>query len=319
MVRTSRGRWGVDEIGDLTGSVMVVTGANSGIGYEAAVELAAHGAHVVLACRDPAKAAEAADRIVGVAPAASVESLRLDLADQAAVRAAAAEFAGRHDRLDVLVNNAGVMATPPRVTADGLELQWATNHFGPFALTGLVLDRLLTTPGSRVVTVSSSFHRLGHLDPARLDPAAVTTRRWARYGATKLANLSFTFELDRRLRQAGAPTIAVAAHPGWARSSLIANGPGMGATGLQGRVLRWGQHFGQSTAAGALPLLYAATADGVTGGDFIGPGGLAGAFGPPVRASAARAARSAVDAAELWRISEFRTGVHYEFGVAASH
>ena len=196
------GRWGPDDIGDLTGTVALVTGANSGIGHETAVELAAHGAHVVLACRDRVKGHQAADHIVGNAAGASVELLVVDLASQSSVHAAARRFTDEHGRLDILVNNAGVMAAPFEFTEDGFERQFATNHLGPFALTGLLLDRMRTLPGSRIVTISSALHRLGHLDLAsaeRLQGLAGGHNRWLAYGNTKLANLLFTYELDRRL------------------------------------------------------------------------------------------------------------------------
>ncbi|HEX4081697.1 MAG TPA: oxidoreductase, partial [Acidimicrobiales bacterium] len=230
MIRPKTGRWGPDDIGDLTGTVALVTGANSGIGHETAVELAAHGAHVVLACRDRVKGLQAADHVVGNAAGASVELLVVDLASQSSVHEAARRFTDEHGRLDVLVNNAGVMAAPFACTDDGFERQFATNHLGPFALTGLLLDRMRTLPGSRIVTVSSALHRLGHLDLAsaeRLQGLAGAHNRWLAYGNTKLANLLFTYELDRRLRAAGAATIAVAAHPGWARTNLATTGPVM--------------------------------------------------------------------------------------------
>lgn len=309
--------WGPDDIGDLTGSTMVVTGANSGIGYEAAVELAAHGAHVVLACRNLQKGRQAADRIIGYTSWASVEVLELDLSSLASVRRAAATFTREHDRLDVLVNNAGVMGTPYRLTEDGNELQFASNHLGHFALTGLVLDRLLTTTGSRVVTVSSHGHRHGHLDFSNLQLEHGGYTRSGAYGNSKLANLLFTFELDRRLRAAGAGTIAVAVHPGWSRSNLAVSGPAMdgsAAVARAGRIV--GRLGGQSAASGARPTLYAATEPGVLGGQYIGPGGLGQLFGPPRLVGANRRARSERDASLLWEASETLTGVHYDLAPA---
>ena len=311
--------WGPDDIGDLTGSTMVVTGANSGIGYEAAVELAAHGAHVVLACRNLQRARQAADRIIGYTPSASVEVLELDLSSLGSVRRAASTFTRQHERLDVLVNNAGVMGPPYRLTEDGNELQFATNHLGHFALTGLVLDRLLTTAGSRVVTVSSLGHRQGHLDFANLQFEHGGYTRSRAYGNAKLANLLFTFELDRRLRAAGSRTLAVAVHPGWSRTALTASGPALGGSPAVARAGRLVARFGgQSAASGARPTLYAATEPAVTGGQYLGPGGPGQLFGPPVPVSASRRARSERDAALLWEASEALTGVHYDLDPAGS-
>jgi NAD(P)-dependent dehydrogenase (short-subunit alcohol dehydrogenase family) len=311
MGRRRATRWGPDDIGDLTGKTMIVTGANSGIGFETAVELAAHGAHVVLACRNPVKGQSAGDRIVGASPGASVEVLPLDLSSQESVRQAAARFTAEHGRLDVLVNNAGVMGTPYYLTEDGFERQFATNHLGPFAFTGLLLDSLLTTPGSRVVTVSSALHRMGRLDFSNLQGLGGGHNRWFAYGNTKLANLAFTYELDRRLRAAGANTIAVAAHPGWAQSNLASNGPTMGGSAFRARAGTLAGHLGQSTAGGALPTLYAATEPGVVGGEYFGPGGLAEQYGPPVRVRSSRRSHREDDAARLWAASEELTGVHY--------
>lgn len=309
--------WSTDDLGDLTGRTAVVTGANSGIGEATATQLAAHGAHVVLACRDEGRGRQAADRVAGQVADASLEVLHLDLASQASVRAAAATLHDRHDRLDLLVNNAGVMATPFALTEDGFERQFATNHLGPFALTGLVLDLLLTTAGSRVVTVSSMAHRIGALrlsSPEALQGLEGGYRRWPAYGNTKLANLLFTYELDRRLRAAGATTVAVAAHPGTARTGLTANGPLLDRSGLPRRLGLLASRLGQSAAAGALPTLYAATAPEVAGGDFVGPGGPGQQFGLPRRVGTSARARRPVDAARLWALSEELTGVAYALG-----
>lgn len=324
MVRTGRlaadGRrkgWRAEDMGDLTGTTAVVTGANSGLGLATALELARQGAHVVLACRDVDRGERAADRVRAAAPDATPAVVRLDLAAQASVHAAAAELHRRLDRLDVLVNNAGVMATPFALTEDGFERQFATNHLGPFTLTGLLLDLLLTTSGSRVVTVSSAAHRMGalHLDgPDGLQGLGGSYHPWLAYANTKLANLLFTAELDRRLRAAGAATLAVAAHPGVARTELTANGPLLGATGWRARAGRLSAHFGRSAEAGALPSLYAATAPGVAGGALYGPGGPLEQFGPPAQVRPSRRASRAADAARLWTLSEELTGVTYALG-----
>ena len=315
---TASGRWGPDDIGDLTGRTVLITGANSGIGYEAAVELAAHGALVVLGCRDKVNGEVAADRIVGYSPKAAVEVLPIDLASQASVHRAADRFLADHARLDVLVNNAGIMGTPFALSEDGFELQFATNHLGPFALTGLLLDLLLTTGGSRVVTVSSHMHRVGHLDFANLQGLEHPYGRWIAYGNTKLANLAFTYELDRRLREAGAPTIAVAVHPGWARTELFRPEPRDTAVGFDERVEGLIGRLGQSAAGGARPTLYAATAPGVAGGDYVGPAHAVQLFGPPKRVRSVRRSRRPEDLERLWAASEELTGVHYRFtaGVA---
>jgi NAD(P)-dependent dehydrogenase (short-subunit alcohol dehydrogenase family) len=317
MIHLRGAGWGPGDIGDLTGKTAIVTGANSGIGLEAAAELAAHGAHVVLACRDLVSAGRAADRLAGATPPASVEVLPLDLSSQASVRRSAARFAAEHGRLDVLVNNAGVMASPYFETEDGFELQFATNHLGPFAFTGLLLDLLLTTPGSRVVTVSSVLHRIGRLDFTNLQGLDGGFNRWFAYGNSKLANLAFTYELDRRLQQAGARTMALAVHPGWTRTNLVSNGPVLGASALRARAGRLAAHLGQSAAAGALPTLYAATAADVVGGEYFGPGGLAEQYGPPVRVRSNRRSRRPDDAARLWEVSQDLTGVYFDFGPGA--
>jgi len=303
--------WSPDDIGDQTGRVVLITGANSGIGFETARALADHGAHVVLGCRNPEKARRAADELENDLERSSIELLALDLSDLVSVRRAAEKFVAEHARLDILINNAGVMGTPYRQTADLFELQMATNHLGHFALTGLLLDRLLTSGPSRVVTVSSLMHRVGHID---FDDVAglKVGNTWSHYGTSKLANLLFTAELSRRLLAAGEPALAVAAHPGWTRSNLFGTGAALGAGKLRARASRiFGSHFGQSAAAGAWPSLYAATATAVESGQFIGPGHLFELFGPPAVVRPDKRARSRTDAVRLWEISEELTDVHY--------
>jgi NAD(P)-dependent dehydrogenase (short-subunit alcohol dehydrogenase family) len=307
----AKSTWGTDDIGDLTGSVALVTGANSGIGYETAGALAEHGAHVVLACRDLEKARRAYDKLENDLDRSSMEILPLDLSDLVSVRRAAEQFLAEHARLDLLINNAGVMGTPYRQTADGFELQMATNHLGHFALTGLLLDRLITSERSRIVTVSSHMHRIGHIDLS--DVAGNTVgNTWAAYGRSKLANLLFVAELQRRLTGAGVGTVALAAHPGWTRSNLAGTGAAVGEKKLRARAARAAGHtFGQSAATGALPTLYAATARGVVGGQYVGPSHLFGLAGPPTIARPSRRARDTEVAARLWSISEMLTGVRY--------
>jgi NAD(P)-dependent dehydrogenase (short-subunit alcohol dehydrogenase family) len=303
--------WSVDDIGDLTGKIALVTGANSGIGFQTARQLAIHGAHVVLACRNAGKAGLAVEALERELDRSSLEVLPLDLSDQYSVRHAAAAFLSRHAHLDLLINNAGVMGTPYRQTADGFELQMATNHLGHFALTGLLFDRLVTTPRSRVVTVSSLLHRGGQIP---FDDVAGNRVRntWLNYGTSKLANLLFTAELSQRLAAAGETTIALAAHPGWTRSNLAGTGAAVGEGKLRARVgSAFGHRVGQSAAVGSLPTLYAATVPGLANGSYVGPGHLFELFGPPVLVQPNKRARNLEDAAHLWAISEELTDVHY--------
>ena len=308
---TGSATWSAADIGDLTGRVALVTGANSGIGYATAAALAEHGAHVILACRDPERARRARDELESELDRCSLELLPLDLADLESVRRAADTVLGDHARLDLLVNNAGVMGTPHRLTPDGFELQMATNHFGHFALTGLLLDRIVTTERSRVVTVSSHMHRIGHL---RLDDltGATTRNTWVAYGTSKLANLLFATELARRLEATGLATRSVAAHPGWTRSNLAGSGASLSANRVRRRLARTvGATVGQPPAAGALPVLCAATASSVRSGQYIGPARLFGLAGPPRVERPSARARDQQAAAVLWRASEELTGVRY--------
>jgi len=308
---TNASSWSAEDIGDLTGRTVLVTGANSGIGYEAARALSNHGAHVVMACRDDEKARRARDRLESELERASLELLHLDLADLTSVRSAAETFLGTHPRLDILINNAGVMGTPYRQTADGFELQMATNHLGHFALTGLLLDRVVTTERSRIVTVSSHMHRLGRLrtsDVAGTSPA----NTWVSYGTSKLANLLFTLELSDRLAAEGLGAAAMAAHPGWTQSNLTANGASLSKSRIRRKLGRTvGATFGQTAAVGALPVLCAATSPAVHTGQYVGPSRLFGMFGPPRLARPTRSARDQTAAAALWRASEELTGVTY--------
>ena len=300
------GRWTAADVPDQRGRIAVVTGANTGIGFEAATVLAERGATVVLACRNLDKAKDAAARIAAAAPGAGVEVQHLDLSALASVRAAAEELRARHDRIDLLVNNAGVMWTPRSTTADGFELQFGTNHLGHFALTGLLLDRLLPAPGSRVVTISSQGHRQGRIDFADLQSQQRYGRHLA-YSRSKLANLMFTYELQRRLAAAGAGTIAVAAHPGGSNTELVRNSP---------RALRvlnraFGPLIAQSPAMGALPTLRAATDPGVRGGEYYGPDGFYESRGYPERTDSSARSHEADVQRRLWTVSEELTGVGY--------
>jgi NAD(P)-dependent dehydrogenase (short-subunit alcohol dehydrogenase family) len=308
---TQSATWGTEDIGDLTGRVALVTGATSGIGYENTKALAGHGAHVILACRDNEKARRARDKLESELDRSSLELVHLDLANLASVHRAADVVLRDHAHLDIVVNNAGVMGAPYRLTDDGFELQMATNHLGHFALTGLLLDRVVTTERSRIVTVSSHVHRTGRL---RLHDVAGTVPRqtWVSYGTSKLANLLFTAELSRRLEAAGLSTLAVAAHPGWARSNLAVNGAALSDCRLRRKLGRAaGATLGQSAAAGALPILCAATSSSVRSGEYIGPAHLFGLYGPPRIARASGRAQDREAMAGLWRASEELTGVRY--------
>jgi NAD(P)-dependent dehydrogenase (short-subunit alcohol dehydrogenase family) len=309
--------WSAADIGDLTGRVALVTGANSGIGYETALALAGHGAHVILACRDSERARRARDKMESELERSSLELVHLDLADLVSVRRAADAVRREHARLDLLVNNAGVMGTPYRQTADGFELQMATNHLGHFALTGLLLDRIVTTQRSRIVTVSSHMHRMGHIRPDDVAGVAFHST-WVAYGTSKLANLLFTAELSRRLEAAGLRTLAVAAHPGWTRSNLAGSGAALGTSRVRRKLGRAaGSTLGQSAAHGALPVLCAATSSSVGPGQYIGPAHLFGLFGPPGTARPSRRARDLGVAAALWGASEDLTAVRYSVDAPA--
>lgn len=310
-------RWTVDDIPDQSGKTVIITGANSGLGYESALALAGKGARVVLACRDQAKGRTAVEQITAAHPRATVALMALDLCSLAAIRAFSDEVLARFPRIDVLINNAGVMALPYRTTADGFEMQFGTNHLGHFALTGHLLERLNATPGARVVTVSSGFHRLGRI---RFDDPHWQRgyRRWPAYGQSKLANLLFAYELQRRLQAAGAGTISVAAHPGYAATNLQAAGPRMQGSSLLERVTDFGNAlFAQSAALGALPQLYAATAPGVQGGDYYGPDGLGEMRGFPKRVTSNARSLDQDAARRLWELSERLTGVTYPLRSAA--
>lgn len=302
-------KWTAADIPDQTGRRAVVTGANSGLGLISATELARAGAEVVLACRNPEKGRRAIAAITAVAPAAKVELEELDLASLDSVRAFAERFSASHDGLDVLINNAGVMASPLRRTADGFELQFGTNHLGHFALTGLLLGSLEGREDARVVTLSSNAHRFGRI---RFDDLGAERgyRRWRAYCQAKIANLLFALELQRRLRAAGAATKSLAAHPGYADTNLQSAAPpalDRAFFAITNRVLA------QSAEMGALSQLYAATQPGLQGGLYIGPDGFDEHRGHPKIVTPVKAARDEAVAARLWAVSEELTGVAYSF------
>ncbi|MGN6246374.1 MAG: oxidoreductase [Motilibacteraceae bacterium] len=305
--------WSATDIPDQAGRTVVVTGANSGLGYHASAELARRGARVVMACRDAGRGAEALARLRTVAPTAPVVVEPLDLASLASVREFSDRLSERFpDGVDVLLNNAGVMATPPRRTADGFELQLGTNHLGHFALTGLVLPLLLRRPGARVVTVSSQAHRMGRINFSDL-MSERSYQKWRVYGQSKLANLLFAFELGRRAQAAGLDLVSAAAHPGYANTNLQAVGPRMAGNSVMERLTGVANVlFGQSAAMGALPELYAATMPDVRSGEYFGPGGFAEWRGAPKRVAPSPAAGDLAVATRLWEESERLTGVTYE-------
>jgi NAD(P)-dependent dehydrogenase (short-subunit alcohol dehydrogenase family) len=309
--------WSDADIPDLSGRTILITGANSGLGFEAAMALAGKGAHVVLACRDQAKGRTAEELIRARHPRALTTLMALDLSSLNDIRRFADAARAALPRLDVLMNNAGVMALPYRQTADGFEMQFGTNHLGHFALTGLLLDRLLPTPGGRVVTVSSGAHRMGRM---RFDDPQWTQgyRKWPAYGQSKLANLLFAYELQRRLSAAGADAISVAAHPGYAATNLQAAGPKMIGSSVLERIMDLGNSLlAQSAAMGALPQLYAAVAPGVRGGEYYGPSSVGELWGHPRLVTSNARSRDEQAARRLWALSEQLTGVTYPLRAAA--
>ncbi|MEU0685965.1 oxidoreductase [Streptomyces uncialis] len=303
-------RWSEYDIPDQSGRTAVVTGANSGIGYCAARALARRGARVVLACRSEERGTAARDRVLAEVPGAEAEFAPLDLGSLASVREFARTWARDHDRLDLLINNAGVMALPHRLTSDGFETQFGVNHLGHFALTGELLPTLLATPGARIVSVSSGVHALSNIDIHDLNSER-GYRRWIAYARSKTANLLFVHELAARLAAAGADTVVAAAHPGYARTNLQTAGVRMEGRRTAERVIELGNRIiAQGPEAGALPTLYAATAPGVVPDSFTGPRflGWRGAPAPSWRASWTTDDRVST---RLWTASEALTGVTY--------
>lgn len=306
--------WNADDIQDLSGSTIVVTGANSGLGYEATKAFAHGGGHVVMACRSVERGRDAAESIREEFPSASLSVHECDLADLESVRAFAREFESTYPSLHVLCNNAGVMAIPRRETEQGFEQQFGVNHLGHFALTGLLLDRLRETGGeTRVVTQSSAVHERGEIDFEDLhgqeeyDP-------WDAYAQSKLANLLFAYELDRRLQEAGLDVTSVACHPGYAATDLQRRGPKMRGSKLRLFAMKVANAlFAQDAGTGALPLLYAATRPDIEGGQYVGPGGFRNMRGAPEVQRSSERSYDREDAAQLWDVSEELTGVRYEF------
>jgi len=302
--------WTEADIADQSGRVVLITGANSGIGFEAARALTMKGAHVVMACRNPAKASDAKAEIDRLNPSGETSILECDLDDLELVATAAQEFRDGHDSLDLLINNAGLMATPQGTTAQGFETQFGVNHLAHFALTGHLLDLLMVTGGSRVVNVSSQAHRFGKIDFDDLQ-SVERYSAWGAYGQSKLANLLFTFELQRRLDAAGADTIATAAHPGASNTNL-----GHEPAGPLGKMMELGRpimdrFFTQTAAMGALPTLRAATDLSAAGGDYFGPSGLGEQKGHPVKVDSNGRSKDEAVASRLWDVSVALTGIDY--------
>ena len=304
--------WRLEDIPDQAGRTALVTGTTlGGLGHHTALELARRGARVVLAGRNPERLNETEKTILTEAPAAQLEQLQVDLADQGSIRRAAMEAVGLGP-IGVLVNNAGVMGTPYERTVDGLELQMATNHFGPFLLTGLLLPQLVASEAATVVTVSSLMHRVARTAPLG-DPRSPEPhyRRWPTYSRSKLANLLFTYELDRRARRAELPVKALAAHPGFAGTHLAANGQyGRSSGGLASILDATIRAVSQPADMGAWPTLMAATAD-LPGSTYCGPSGWAEQRGLPAVVGSTKLSHDEAAQRRLWEISEETTGVRY--------
>lgn len=296
-------KWTSENIGDISGKTAIVTGANSGIGFEAAKALAEHGARVILACRSEKRGTEALQAIEAESPKGSVELRLLDLSDLDSVRAFADGVLADLEHIDLLINNAGVMMPPLSRTAQGFELQFGVNHLGHFALTGLLLERLVATPGARIVNVSSQAHRTGKIDFDDLNWESRKYKKVASYGQSKLANLLFTFELQRKLEALGADTKVAAAHPGWTGTNLQQHV----------KLFEWmNALFAMAPWKGALPTLRAAIDPEAQSGDYFGPRGLTQLNGYPVKVGTTKAAKNEADAARLWEASVALTGVAYE-------
>ena len=299
-------RWTENHVPDQRGRVAIVTGANSGIGWDTARVLAQKGARVIMACRNMEKANHAANKIRLLDPAGEVVVMQLDLGDLDSVRAFASAFREQYTQLDLLINNAGVMMPPYGKTVQGFEQQFGINHLGHFALTGLLLNLLTTTSGARIVTVSSGSHNFGiiNFDDLNWERGYPAQRA---YGQSKLANLLFTYELQSKLAAAGQDTLAVAAHPGWTATNLQQH---------SSIIERLNPLFVQTTAMGALPTLYAAVAPDVRGGGYFGPDGFMEMRGYPTKVRSNKRSHDEVVAQRLWQVSEDLTQVHYQLATA---
>jgi NAD(P)-dependent dehydrogenase (short-subunit alcohol dehydrogenase family) len=308
--------WTEADIPDLRGRTAVVTGASTGLGFEVARMLSGHGATVILACRNTARAETAAGRIRGIVPGARVRTMPLDLASLTSVSEAAAWLHDQCPRLDLLVNNAGGVNPQYRRTGDGFETTLGTNHLGPFAFTGLVLDLLLAAPAARIVTVSSVGHRRGTINFDDLQSEHGYRYQHA-YFQSKLANLMFSYELQRRLASAGAPAIAVAAHPGNARTEFGRDMSAVTQVVMSPRLRLLTSWLLQSPQAGALPIARAAADPSVRGGEYYGPGGWNEWTGHPEQVESIPRSHDAGAQRRLWEVSEQLTGVSYHIGAAS--
>jgi len=297
--------WRLEQIPDQTGRFAIVTGANIGLGYETALALAGKGCAVVLACRNVGKATEAKSRILAQFPNAKIECMPLDLLSLRSVREFAAAYAASHQKLDLLINNAGIMMPPYALSEDRVESQFAANYLGHFALTGLLLPLFVNVAGARVVSLSSLAHRWSGIHFDDINFKHGYDKRQA-YGQSKFACLMFAYELQRRLDESGASAISVAAHPGVSSTNLFQNLPGLARLFTPLITLVF-----QSAKAGALPILYAALGDDIVGGDYCGPRWIREMRGAPVKVRSNFASRDGAVAARLWSISEEMTGVHF--------
>lgn len=304
--------WTADLMPDLSGKTAIVTGANSGLGYETARALVAKGAQVIIASRDAAKGQDAVNKLQSEHLKGKATFMQLDLANLTSIRQFADKYSQQFKSLDMLINNAGVMHLPYRETADGFEMQFGTNHLGHFALTGLLLPVILRTPKARVVTVSSGLHRSGHINFDDLH-GKTSYNEYRTYSQSKLANLLFTYELQRKLQTHHADTIVTAAHPGYSATNLQ-----FGAARMTGSVLRERMMavantlLAQSAAMGALPTLFAATSPTLKGGEYIGPKGFQEMRGYPVVVKSNAESYDVNVAQRLWTVSEELTGIRYE-------
>jgi NAD(P)-dependent dehydrogenase (short-subunit alcohol dehydrogenase family) len=308
-------KWTAERISDQSGRTAIVTGANSGLGLAVSRELARKGARVLLACRDTGKGARALQTLQREVPRAELRLVALDLASLQSVQAFAEQYLSCTDHdLDLLINNAGVMAPPRRQTSDGFELQLGTNFLGHFALTARLIAAMQGRPNARVVTVSSNAHKMGRIDFDDLQSER-RYNRWRAYAQSKLADLSFALELDRRLRLAGSSVKSVGAHPGYAATNLQTAAPPM----LDQLTMRLTNLLvAQSAEQGALPLLYAATEPGLEGGEYVGPDGVGEFRGHPHLTRPTRAARDEHVAERLWQVAEELTGVRFQVGSTAA-
>lgn len=295
-------KWDVDQVPSQRGKIAIVTGGNSGLGYEAALGLAKKDAEVILACRNLQKAEEAKSKIVNEYPKAQIKSMKIDVSSLRKVREFADQFQSQYKKLDLLINNAGIMMSPYKVTEDGFENQLATNYIGHFALTGLLLPLLTGTPGSRIVTLSSLSYKWAEIQFDDFHAQKGYSRRKA-YGQSKRACLMFAFELQRRLSAAGYDTLSVAAHPGLAKTNLDQYFPAL--------IRPLGNLFLQPAKKGALPILYAALEKDIKGGEFIGPDGFQQMRGYPTKVDADEYAKDKKVAERLWKATEEMTNTYY--------